>query len=270
MTIAVTLLLVGIFALLLANMEELLARFGADLHVTACLDEGSTPTQSARWCGRATRRGRREACSPPRRRRSSASARGSGGAARSLTRSGEPAARLARARRSRRSAARPRAARARRRARRAPGRRRDRAGRGLGRGLRPRDRARAARPGARRRPGARDAADRREHDPPRRLRAARRDRDPVAGRRQPHLRRVPFLLEGLAAGRCSAGALALACSTRSSAWRCRGFECGLQLFLGFADAPFLRAARAGGARGRAARARAGRARPRRSCGAGGE
>ncbi len=41
-TIAMTLLLGGIFALLLANMEDLLARAGADLHVTAWLEEGMT------------------------------------------------------------------------------------------------------------------------------------------------------------------------------------------------------------------------------------
>jgi cell division transport system permease protein len=41
-TIALTLLLAGIFALLLANMEDLLARAGADLHVTAWLEHGMT------------------------------------------------------------------------------------------------------------------------------------------------------------------------------------------------------------------------------------
>ncbi len=39
-TIAVTLLLAGIFALLLANMQDLVARAGADLRVTAWLAEG--------------------------------------------------------------------------------------------------------------------------------------------------------------------------------------------------------------------------------------
>jgi cell division transport system permease protein len=37
-TIAITLLLSGIFALLLGNMQDLLERFGANLHVTAYLD----------------------------------------------------------------------------------------------------------------------------------------------------------------------------------------------------------------------------------------
>jgi cell division transport system permease protein len=41
-TIAMTLLLAGIFALVLANMEDLLERAGADLHVTAWLTEGLT------------------------------------------------------------------------------------------------------------------------------------------------------------------------------------------------------------------------------------
>jgi cell division transport system permease protein len=39
-TIGVSLVLVGAFALLLRNMEELLDRFGDDLHVTAFLEEG--------------------------------------------------------------------------------------------------------------------------------------------------------------------------------------------------------------------------------------
>jgi cell division transport system permease protein len=39
-TIGVSLVLVGAFSLLLRNMEELLDRFGDDLHVTAFLDEG--------------------------------------------------------------------------------------------------------------------------------------------------------------------------------------------------------------------------------------
>jgi cell division transport system permease protein len=39
-TIGVSLVLVGAFALLLQNMEELLDRFGDDLHVTAFLEEG--------------------------------------------------------------------------------------------------------------------------------------------------------------------------------------------------------------------------------------
>jgi cell division transport system permease protein len=39
-TIGVSLVLVGAFALLVANMEELLDRFGEDLHVTAYLEDG--------------------------------------------------------------------------------------------------------------------------------------------------------------------------------------------------------------------------------------
>jgi cell division transport system permease protein len=44
-TIGVSLVLVGAFALLLANMEELLGRFGDDLQVTAYLADGLTPEQ---------------------------------------------------------------------------------------------------------------------------------------------------------------------------------------------------------------------------------
>jgi cell division transport system permease protein len=45
LTISVSLLLVGAFALLLANMEELLARFGDDLQVTAYLEDGLSQAQ---------------------------------------------------------------------------------------------------------------------------------------------------------------------------------------------------------------------------------
>ena len=44
-TIAVSLVLVGAFALLLANMEELLGRFGDDLQVTAYLEDGLSAEQ---------------------------------------------------------------------------------------------------------------------------------------------------------------------------------------------------------------------------------
>ena len=74
--------------------------------------------------------------------------------------------------------------------------------------------ARAVRAGAQRRhrarrgPRARDAADRRQHDPARGLRAPRRARDPLAGRREPHLRARAVPDRGPAAGRgrrrCSA------------------------------------------------------------------
>jgi cell division transport system permease protein len=45
LTIGVSLVLVGAFALLLANMEELLERFGDDLQVTAYLEEGLSEAQ---------------------------------------------------------------------------------------------------------------------------------------------------------------------------------------------------------------------------------
>ena len=45
LTIGVSLVLVGAFALLLANMEELLARFGDDLQVTAYLADDLSPAQ---------------------------------------------------------------------------------------------------------------------------------------------------------------------------------------------------------------------------------
>jgi cell division transport system permease protein len=44
-TLSVSLVLVGAFALLLANMQELLERFGGDLQVTAYLEEGLTDAQ---------------------------------------------------------------------------------------------------------------------------------------------------------------------------------------------------------------------------------
>ena len=44
-TIAVSLVLVGAFALLLANMEELLGRFGDDLQVTVYLEDGLSAAQ---------------------------------------------------------------------------------------------------------------------------------------------------------------------------------------------------------------------------------
>jgi cell division transport system permease protein len=46
LTIGVSLVLVGAFALLLANMEELLARFGDDLQVTAYLADDLRPEQT--------------------------------------------------------------------------------------------------------------------------------------------------------------------------------------------------------------------------------
>ena len=46
-TIGVSLLLVGAFALLLQNMEELLDRFGDDLHITAFLEDGLPESERA-------------------------------------------------------------------------------------------------------------------------------------------------------------------------------------------------------------------------------
>ncbi len=46
-TIAVSLILAGAFALLVRNMEELLDRFGSDLHLTAYLEESTSPAEQA-------------------------------------------------------------------------------------------------------------------------------------------------------------------------------------------------------------------------------
>jgi cell division transport system permease protein len=46
-TIAVSLVLAGAFALLVQNMEELLDRFGSDLHLTAYLEESVSPAEQA-------------------------------------------------------------------------------------------------------------------------------------------------------------------------------------------------------------------------------
>jgi cell division transport system permease protein len=47
LTIAVSLILAGAFALLIQNMEELLDRFGSDLHLTAYLEESTSPAEQA-------------------------------------------------------------------------------------------------------------------------------------------------------------------------------------------------------------------------------
>ena len=93
-----------------------------------------------------------------------------------------------------------------------------------------------ARAGARRRLGlgagarARDAADRRQHDPPRGLRAPRRARDPRAGRREPRLRARAVPARGPAAGRgrraCSRSALLYALfRARAAAASSSGSSC---------------------------------------------
>ena len=46
-TIAVSLILAGAFGLLVQNMEELLDRFGSDLHLTAYLEESTSPAEQA-------------------------------------------------------------------------------------------------------------------------------------------------------------------------------------------------------------------------------
>lgn len=51
-TIAVTLLLVGAFALVVGNMQGLLARFGAELHVTAWIADGLSPAEQRALAGR--------------------------------------------------------------------------------------------------------------------------------------------------------------------------------------------------------------------------
>ncbi len=76
LTIAVALLLGGAFGLLVANMGDVLERFGDELQVTAYLDEGLSPeAQRSLTKSAATVEASRRRVSSPRKRRSSASAR---------------------------------------------------------------------------------------------------------------------------------------------------------------------------------------------------